>query len=80
MPKFVRAYNDIVLFATGMAQPKVTESDILAIWNRMNVKRRSVRAARAKFRVGQHVRISKEKMKFCKRLQTETPHGDISDC
>jgi len=32
----------------------------------MEGRKRSVRVARAKFRAGQHVRISKEKMKFAK--------------
>ena len=32
----------------------------------MNKKKWSVRAIRAKFRVGQYVRISKDKMKFAK--------------
>jgi len=32
----------------------------------MEGRKRSVRVEKAKFRVGQHVRISKEKMKFAK--------------
>jgi len=32
----------------------------------MEEKRRSIRVIQARFRVGQHVRISKEKMKFAK--------------
>jgi len=44
-----------------MAPSRVTESDILAIWKRLRI-----RAVRAKFRAGQHVRISKETMKFAK--------------
>ena len=49
-----------------MAPAKLTDSDILAIWNRMNTKKRRVRTVRAQFRVGQYVRVSKEKMKFAK--------------
>ena len=49
-----------------MAPSRVIDSDIHAIWKRMNEKRRRIRAVRAKFRAGQHVRISKEKMKFAK--------------
>ena len=45
-----------------MAQSKVTDSDVLAIWR--NNKNRHVRSTRAKFRLGRQVRISKEKMKF----------------
>ena len=66
LPKFVRAYNVTVHPTTGMAPAKVTDSNIFSIWNRMNKKRRRVRIVRANISVGQHVRISKEKMKFGK--------------
>jgi len=32
LQKFVNAYNDTVHFATGMAQSKITDSDVLTIW------------------------------------------------
>jgi hypothetical protein len=44
-------------------------SGILAIWRRIKAKRQSVRVETAKFHVRQHVRISKEKMKFGKALR-----------
>jgi len=47
-----------------MAPSRVTISDVLAIWKRMN--RRRILVAKFKFGVGQHVCISKEKMKFDK--------------
>ena len=65
LPKFVRAYNDTVHSTTGMAPSRVTDSDVLAIWKRMS-RRRRIRVAKVKFSVGQHVLISKEKMKFAK--------------
>ena len=48
-----------------MVPAEVTESDVLAIWTRLNKSRSRVRTVGAKFRVGQHI-ISKEKMKFAK--------------
>ena len=61
LPKFVRAYNTMVHSATGMAPARVTDSDVLAIWRRMNDKRWRVRTVRAKFRVGQHVRSARRR-------------------
>jgi hypothetical protein len=49
-----------------MAPVRVTDSDVLAIWTRINKKDRKIPIAKHKIRVGQHVRISKEKMKFTK--------------
>ena len=64
--KIVRAYKDMVHTTTDIAASKVTDSDILDIWNRMNAKRLRIPFVEIKFRLGQHVRISKEKMKFAK--------------
>ena len=41
--KSVEAYNDTVHSTIGMAPSKVTDSDILAIWRRMNNNSRHVR-------------------------------------
>jgi hypothetical protein len=49
-----------------MAASKVTDTDILKIWRRMRANHTSVRIAPVKFKIGQHVRISKEKLKFAK--------------
>jgi len=69
LPKFVKAYNDTVLTTTGMAPSRVTDADVLTIWSRMKDRRQRVRVATATFRVCQHVRISKEKMKFTKAAE-----------
>ena len=66
LPKFVKAYNDTVHTTTCMASSRVTDFDVLAIWRWMEVKRQRFRLATAKFLVGQHVLISKEKMRFAK--------------
>jgi len=50
-----------------MAPADVSDTDVLMIWNKMRGKaRKTQRLSKLKFRVGQHVRISKEKMKFAK--------------
>jgi hypothetical protein len=72
LPKFVGAYNDTVHSTTGMAPLRVTDADVLAIWRRMQRKKnKNVRIAKAPlmFRVGKHVRISKEKMRFAKAAE-----------
>ena len=63
LPKFVRAQNNTVHSTTGMAPSHLTDLDSLAIWK---MRRRSVRVPKVRFSIGQHVRISKEKMKFAK--------------
>lgn len=60
---FVRAY-DTPHTTTGLAPSGVRDTDVLKIWRRMNARRR--RIAIARYSVGQHVRISKEKMRFAK--------------
>ena len=52
-----------------MAPSRVTDANVLTIWRRMEARRLRVRVATAKFCVGQHVRISKEKMKFAKAAE-----------
>jgi len=64
--KIVRAYKDMVHTTTGIAASNVTDSDILNIWKIMNAKRLRIPSVEVKFSLGQHVRISKEKMKFAK--------------
>ena len=52
-----------------MAPSRVTVADVLTIWGRMEARRLQVRFQTANIRVGQHVRISKEKMKFAKATE-----------
>ena len=54
-----------------MAPSRVTDSDVHAVWKRKEARRQGrVRVAKAAtFRVGQHVRISKEKTRFGKAAE-----------
>ena len=65
LQQFVKAYVTVPT-SIGTAPTTVTDRRIFEIWNSMNDKRSRVRLGRIKFQVGQHVRISKEKMKFAK--------------
>ena len=69
LPKFVKAYNDKNHRTTGMAPSRVTDADVLKIWRRMEARRLRIPVATSKICVGQHVRISKEKMKFAKTVE-----------
>ena len=60
---FVKGYNATVHSSTGMAPANVTDSDVLTIWKRLQKKRS--RVIKAKYSVGQHMRISKEKSQIC---------------
>jgi transcription initiation factor IIE alpha subunit len=66
LPKFVAEYNDSVHRSIDMSPSQVTESDVLAIWKRLNGKSKRIRKVMPKLQVGQHVRISKEEMRFAK--------------
>ena len=50
LTKFVRAYKYTV-HSTVMALSRVIDSDVLAIWKRMEARRRRVSVAKATFRV-----------------------------
>jgi len=52
-----------------MAPSRVTDAEGLTIWRRMEPRRLWVRVAKAKFRVGQPVCMSKEKMNFAKHAE-----------
>jgi hypothetical protein len=65
---FVAGYNATVHGSIGMAPAKVSDSDILALWERMQRKRSKVPVKTARYSVGQHVR-SAEKAKFAKSAE-----------
>ena len=69
LSEFVSAYNATVHGSTTMAPANVTDSNILALWKRMQKRRGKVRVKIALYSVGQHVRISKEKAKFAKSAE-----------
>ena len=54
---------------TGMAPANVTDSDVLALWKRMQKRRGKVRVKMARYSVDQHVTISKEMAKFAKSAE-----------
>ena len=66
LQKFAVAYNKTVHSTTGMAPVEINDSNVLDIWNRMEERRRRIRTVAPKYKVGQHVRISKEKFRFSK--------------
>ena len=60
-------YNATVHSTTGMARADVSDTVVLTNWIKMQGKAgKTQRLSKLKFGVGQHVRISKEKMKFAK--------------
>ena len=62
LQQFVESYKTVHT-AHGMAPAAGTDKHVLAIWTRMMSR---VRVGKVNFDVGQHVRISKKKMKFSK--------------
>jgi len=66
---FVSGYNATVYGFTGMAPANVTDSEVFALWKRTQKRRGKVRVKMARYSVGQHVRISKEKAKFAKSAE-----------
>ena len=66
---FVKEYNATFHSSTGMATASVTDSDVLAIWKRLQKKKKRQRVIKVKYSVGQHVRFSKEKAKFAKSAE-----------
>jgi hypothetical protein len=66
LQQLVRGDNATVHSTTDNAPARVTDSDVLTIWQRMNKKRNKIPIVQPRVCVGQHVRIRKEKMRFAK--------------
>lgn len=70
LDKFVEGYNNTVHSTTGMPPALVSARDVLKIWQRMQARTVAAAAPRkAIYKVGQTVRISKEKMHFAKGFE-----------
>ena len=67
LQKFLTAYNNTIHSSMGMAPSKINETNVLSVWQRLNSKQ--VKQKPVKFKVGQTVRISKEKMRFAKGFE-----------
>jgi hypothetical protein len=52
LQQFVQGYNAYVHSTTGMATVRVTDSDVLAIWTRMNKKDRKIPIAKTQISHG----------------------------
>ena len=77
VPKFLKAYNDTVHSTTGIAPSRVTDSDMLAIWKRMEAAKGRVRYAKATFRVGEARSHQQREDAICQSCRTEFHHRDF---
>jgi hypothetical protein len=64
--KLVAGYNNSVHSTIGIQPCKVNSSNIYSIWKRINIFNAKIPQGRVKFKVGDFVRITKEKVKFAK--------------
>ena len=60
------SYNNSVHSTIGIQPCKVNSSNIYSIWKRINILKAKIPEGRAKFKVRDFVRITKEKVKFAK--------------
>jgi len=65
--KLLTGYNNSVHSTIGMPPSKVNLSNIYSVWQRMNSLWAKIPQGRVKFKVGDLVRITKEKVKFLQR-------------
>ena len=64
--KLVASYNNSVHSTIGIQPCKVNSSNIYSIWKRINILIAKIPQGRVKFKVGNFLRITKEKVKFAK--------------
>jgi len=64
--KLVASYNNSVHSTIGIQPSKVNSSNNYSIWKRNNILNAKIPQGRVKFKVGDFVRIKKEKVKFVK--------------
>ena len=69
---FVKAYNTIHT-AHGMVPATVSDKHELEIWTRMNTGKSRVLVGKVKLNVGQHARISNQKMSIAKVSEQNYP-------
>ena len=67
--KFLTGYNTSIHSKIGMPPSKVNPSDIYSVWQRMNCLLAKISQGRVKLKVGDLVRITKEKVKFAKEYE-----------
>ena len=64
--KLIIGYNSSVHSTIGMPPSKVTTSNIYSVWRKVNSLRAKIPQSRVKFKVGDLVRMTKEKVRFAK--------------
>jgi len=77
--KLLTGYNNSVHSTIGMPPSKVNFSNIYTVWQRINCLWGKIPQGGVKFKVGNLVRITKEKVKFAKVYEQTSP-TDISGC
>jgi hypothetical protein len=64
--ELLASYNKSVHSTIGIAPSKVNSTNIYSVWQRVNSLKAKIPHGRAKFKVGDLVRITKAKVKFAK--------------
>jgi hypothetical protein len=64
--KLLASYKYSVHYTVGMPPSKVNPSNIYFVWRKVNSPRTTIPESRVKFKVGDLVTVTKEKVKFAK--------------